>query len=67
MKPIIMVVLLILSFAFFFYSINRLVRKIQLGKRPVGEGAGQVKPFDRIGERIKAIFVYIFGQKRLLK
>ncbi|HEX3035877.1 MAG TPA: heterodisulfide reductase-related iron-sulfur binding cluster [Thermodesulfobacteriota bacterium] len=67
MKPIIMVILLILSFAFLAYSIYRLVRRVQLGKRPVGEGAGQVKPFDSVGERIKNVLVFVFGQKRLLK
>ena len=67
MKPIIMVILLILSFAFFAYSIYRLVRRLRLGKKPVGVGPRQVKPFDRIGERIKNVLVFVFGQKRLLK
>ncbi|MEM4658601.1 MAG: (Fe-S)-binding protein [Candidatus Methanosuratincola sp.] len=59
MKPIILSILLVAAFGFFFYNIYRLVRLLSLGKME--------KRWDRIPERIKALIVYVFGQKRLVK
>lgn len=58
MKPIIMAILIIAAFGFFFYNIYNLVKILRLGK---------YEPrFDNIGERIKRVLIYVFGQKRLV-
>lgn len=60
MKPLIMSILLVLSFGFFAYNIYNLFRLIMLGKK-------KEYRFDNIPERIKRVLIYVFGQKRLLK
>lgn len=50
--------LLVASFGFFFYNIYNLIRLLRLGKK-------EDNRFDRIGERIKRVFIYVFGQRRL--
>ncbi len=59
-KSVIMLVLLVGAFGFFAYNIVLLFRLVTLGKRPDDR-------FDNIPERIKKVFVYVFGQKRLFK
>ena len=58
MKPLIMTVVLVASFGFFFYNIYNLIRLLRLGKK-------EDNRFDQIGERIKRVFIYVFGQRRL--
>ncbi len=59
MKAIITAILIIAAFGFFFYNIYNLIKILRVGK---------YEPrFDNIGERIKRVLVYVFGQKRLLK
>ena len=58
MKPLIMTVLLVASFGFFFYNIYNLVRLLRIGKK-------EDNRLDQIGERIKRVFIYVFGQRRL--
>lgn len=59
MKPVIFSILLVIAFGFFFYNIYSLIRLLRLGKME--------KRWDRIPERIKALIVYVFGQKRLIR
>lgn len=59
MKPIIMAILIIAAFGFFFYNLYNLYKLLRLGKFE--------NRFDRIGERIRLVLVYVFGQRRLVK
>lgn len=58
MKPLIMTVLLVASFVFFAYNIYNLIRLLRLGKK-------EDNRLDRIGERMKRVLIYVFGQRRL--
>ena len=53
-----MAILIIAAFGFFFYNIYNLLRILRLGKYETR--------FDNIGERIKKVLIYVFGQKRLV-
>lgn len=53
-----MAILIIAAFGFFFYNIYNLYKLLRLGKFE--------NRFDRIGERIRLVLVYVFGQKRLV-
>jgi Fe-S oxidoreductase len=59
MKPIITAILIIAAFGFFAYNIGNLIKILRIGKYEMR--------FDKIGERIKLVLIYVFGQKRLLK
>jgi len=59
MKPIIMAMLIIFAFGFFLYNIYNLIKILRIGKYEMR--------FDNIGERIKRVIIYVFGQKRLVK
>ena len=59
MKPLIVSVLIVAAFAFFAYNIYNLIRTLSIGKMEVR--------WDRMGERIKAVLIYVFGQRRLVK
>jgi nitrate reductase gamma subunit len=58
MKPIIMAILIIAAFGFFFYNVYNLFKLLRLGKYD--------NRFDNIGERVKRVLIYVFGQKRLV-
>jgi Fe-S oxidoreductase/nitrate reductase gamma subunit len=58
MKPIIMAILIIAAFGFFFYNVYNLFKLLRLGKYD--------NRFDNVGERVRRVLVYVFGQKRLV-
>ena len=58
MKPIIMAILIIAAFGFFFYNVYNLFKLLRLGKYD--------NRFDNIGERVRRVLIYVFGQKRLV-
>ncbi len=59
MKAIIVSILIIAAFGFFFYNIYNLIKLLKIGKFEAR--------FDNIGERIKKVLIYVFGQRRLVK
>ncbi|MEW6145123.1 MAG: (Fe-S)-binding protein [Thermodesulfobacteriota bacterium] len=58
MKPVIMAILIIAAFGFFFYNVYNLFKLLRLGKYD--------NRFDNIGERVRRVLIYVFGQKRLV-
>lgn len=58
MKQLIMSLLVAASFGFFAYNIYNLIRLMRLGRKEDAR-------FDNIGERVKRVLVYVFGQRRL--
>ncbi len=59
MKPVVLAILVVAAFAFFAYNIYNLIRLLTIGKPEVR--------WDRVGERIGKVLVYVFGQRRLVR
>lgn len=59
MKPLVLLILIIVSFGFFTYNIFNLIKMLKVGRMKVC--------WDRVGERLKLVGIYVFGQKRLVK
>jgi hypothetical protein len=53
-----MAILIIAAFGFFFYNVYNLFKLLRLGKYD--------NRFDNIGERVRRVLIYVFGQKRLV-
>ncbi|MBI5166555.1 MAG: 4Fe-4S dicluster domain-containing protein [candidate division NC10 bacterium] len=58
-NSLVLLVLLVLAVGAFGYNALRLFRLLRLGKRE--------DRFDRIGERLKSLLIYVLGQKRVLE
>jgi Fe-S oxidoreductase len=60
MGPIPMTVLLVVAWGAFLYSAHRRWKLMRVARAPAGRT-------DRVGERLRAVLLYVFGQKRMFR